>query len=233
MMDHHRRELQVVLWSFALVSLLLVSLLFFTRYAGMTGFATLPTTVNILPLIPHSCTVPLVAGWNLVSFYCVQGDYTLPANVTASIEERPFYIFGYIPGADPWKVYVNKIPDTFSDLPAYTINDLTFMKRTQGYWIYVESNMAITYVGALRPNITITLTPGWNLIGYPTNVAKNITDALSTINASITEVWMYDAASATWLSYRPDRAVNTLSVMVPSYGYWVNASATTTWRVDW
>ncbi|MFH1174189.1 MAG: hypothetical protein V1725_03595 [archaeon] len=227
----HRHELYAVAWSFAAVAVLLAILLYLTS-PTITGKVT-ATSVNILPLKEYNCSVTLAAGWNLISIFCIQGDEITPEQALSSMSTIPYYVFGHTLTSDTWKVYVNRIPASFADLPSYAIDDLSVMKRTQGFWVYVDSATIITYNGALRNNVVLPLQEGWNLIGYPTNISKNISEALSSIDGSYSEVWQYNASNQTWSSYRPDTPNSTLQEMAPGYGYWINMTAAATWVVDW
>jgi hypothetical protein len=73
------------------------------------------------------------------------------------------------------------------------------------------------------------LEPGWNLIAYPVETSRAVTEALLSISGAYTTVYSYDPTASTadrWLVYdvTAPSYVNTLSQLEYGRGYWINAS---------
>jgi len=85
-------------------------------------------------------------------------------------------------------------------------------------------------VAETTKTFTIALSAGWNLISIPVIPAdKDITKVLSGIAGKYSIVWgEFDPATSGWKSYNPTKPKNTLEVMGPKKGYWVNANADAT-----
>lgn len=73
---------------------------------------------------------------------------------------------------------------------------------------------------------TITLTKGWNLVGYPFTT-ENIGDALASIEGCCESVFGWYGF---WNSYSPSKIYNSLKNMTYGRGYWINVNCT---EVNW
>ncbi|MCQ1539321.1 PKD domain-containing protein, partial [Methanocalculus taiwanensis] len=87
-------------------------------------------------------TIPLAAGWNLVSVPYADPAYTLPSPNPIQV------VYGYNPATR-----------------AYVISQLDQMQPGKAYWIASTSATEITVRGTNASPITTDLTAGWNLIG--------------------------------------------------------------------
>jgi hypothetical protein len=87
---------------------------------------------------------------------------------------------------------------------------------------------------ALMASVEVPLYgPGWNLVSYPIQETRPVTQALLSISGYYTTVYGFDAASETWHMYdvTADPAgpyANDLDVLEYAHGYWINASDTIT-----
>ena len=126
--------------------------------------------------------------------------------------------------SDLWKTYN-------PNLPSFVIQDLTYMSRTEGYWIRMQSNENFSLSGGLRLPTNIYLVPGWNLVGYPTNQTKPVNQSFISINGNFTEVRTYNSSAGSFISYVPGVG-GALNQTIAYYGYWINATVDEVWTVD-
>jgi len=85
------------------------------------------------------------------------------------------------------------------------------------FWIYMTQNTSVEVAGAKVEKNNFDLHEGWNLVGHASLVDTNISTMFTTLN--VTGIYSYNGS---WLSYVPNRTINTLTTMKPGYGYWVN-----------
>jgi len=182
----------------------------------LTAQQIVPTYVNVLPKQPTYCDFNLNPGWNLVSFFCL-GMFVNRDEVLQPIEGHYVKIFSYNPtdSTDPWKSYN-------PTLPAWTVQQLNFMDRVSGYWIYMNDSTAYIYNGTSRSSV-ISLYYGWNLIGYPDNKSRLINESTSDLLFNI--IRTYDNSSDSYKDYIKGAQNNALNYFDPYAGYWINSSA--------
>ncbi|UCF08560.1 MAG: hypothetical protein JSW28_02400, partial [Thermoplasmata archaeon] len=87
----------------------------------------------------------------------------------------------------------------------------------------------IFYYTGLLPmeNQSISLFPGWNLVGFPSLSNKNRTAALNnlTFSVEVDSVWTHDPATKKWEEIGP------LDQFELCRGYWVHATQECVWEV--
>ncbi|UCF07824.1 MAG: hypothetical protein JSW28_09315, partial [Thermoplasmata archaeon] len=125
-------------------------------------------------------------------------------------------------GNDPWKHHHTSKPPKFNDLD--TIN------HAMGLWVHITDpgGAALEVNGdVFSSNQNITLHPGWNLVGYPSNTAMNRTGALNNIDfgTDVDAVWTYNATTQEW------KEITTLDNFEVGRGYWIHSRVTKTWVV--
>ena len=76
-------------------------------------------------------------------------------------------------------------------------------------------------------NQTITLQPGWNLVGYPSLTSHNRTDGLNnlTFGSEVDSIWAFDAFSQKW------EEIGSADYFKLGRGYWIHATTTCEWEV--
>jgi hypothetical protein len=170
-----------------------------------------------LGLATMTATVPLVGGWNLVSPSLDPTD-PAPADALASITGTYQVIWGWegCDAANNWKKYDPELP---------VGNDLETVEGAMGYWLDMDGPASLSVGGTRSLTTTVTLCPGWNLIGYPAGSAKPVTEVLAPIAGKYSIVYGYDASDAAdpWEKYDPSFPVgNDLTHMRPGFGYWIS-----------
>jgi parallel beta-helix repeat protein len=135
-------------------------------------------------------------GWNLISVPLLQSNKSLEA-VLQSIEGEydAAQYFNASDQNDSWKHHhISKPPD---------LNDYTEINHKMGFWVHITTpgGTLFTYSGKRLPqNQTVTLYPGWNLVGYPSLSNKNRTEALNnlTFDQDVDAIWTFDSKTQKW-----------------------------------
>ena len=120
-----------------------------------------------------------------------------------------------------FKVYISK--------PSY-LNDLNNIHHSIGFWIDITKpgGVLFEYFGT-QPTVnqTITLHPGWNLVGYPSQTNYNRTEGLNnlTFDTNIDSIYTFNAARQQWKELGPS------DYFEIGKGYWVHAKTKCEWKV--
>jgi PKD repeat protein len=192
-------------------------------------------TVNEV-IVTHG--ISLVPGWNLVSFN-VQPKNTSPATVLSGIAGKYDLVYawdatGGHAGSGNWMKYAPGVPPY--------ANSLNSLDETMGFWVHVTTASTLNVVGDAPTTTYITLSTaagGWNLVGYPSSVNRNLPAALSAhgVGTDFSLVYAYHAYDTAdlWKLFgigTPDFA-NDLKFLSPGWGYWVKVTVTHTWDVKY
>jgi hypothetical protein len=134
-----------------------------------------------------SNTIVLYQGWNFVSLP-LQPTETAIASVLGSISSSVEIVWAYDNENKRWLRWVPGQP------PEY--NSLSSMAAGKGYWTYMTADAALTVSGSVL-TIPLTLSQGWNLVGYTgTNGVTDADTLLSPINGKWDMFWMWDGGWA-------------------------------------
>ncbi|MFH1929059.1 MAG: hypothetical protein ABIK79_12950 [Chloroflexota bacterium] len=137
------------------------------------------------------------------------------------------YVYHASDAADPWKKYNTAAPSF--------LNDLADIDETMGLWIRATEAVTLTVSGSVPSSPTIDLCEGWNLVGYPSQTTRPITEALAGIEVKYDLVYAYDAwdAADPWKKYNTAAPpfLNDLTEMGPGLGYWIRVSEDCVWSV--
>ncbi len=164
-----------------------------------------------------SVSIPLQAGWNLISIPLVPSNTGLPA-ILSSISGKYISVWGYKNGK--WASY---IPDD----PVFS--DLTAMNAGWGYWIKMSQSGTLTVSGTAATT-AVSLVSGWNLIGYNASGTRSVESALSSISGKYLTIWAF--IDEKWQVYDPASPIfSDLEQMKPGYGYWINATVSCSWNL--
>lgn len=225
-MNEQNRKIEEIVTLVSVSLLLLTTMVVFEKminvpFENVTGEVL--TTVHIIETRSAYCNFTLEEGLNLVSFFCIRNGAhkdEVIENIT-NLES----IFEYQENAqDRWKSYN-------PSLPGFVIQDLELMYRTEGYWIRMRAQEDFFTGGGLRLINYIDLTPGWNLVGYPTNKTKPVNESFASIEGNFTEVRAYNASTQVFTNYIPSVGGG-LTKTDPDRGYWINVSENEVWIVD-
>ncbi len=152
------------------------------------------------------------AGWNFVSFNLMPSDTSLTA-----ILDHPHYgisgnytkVMYYDITADEWSSYVPGRSAIHNYLHTWT--------HRMGLWIHMNANDTLTVEGYVPTSTDVTLYPGWNMVGLPSESSGN-----HGLPTEVTKVGYFNAATEYNLAYDYEPANYTFE---PGQGYWIYNSA--------
>ena len=162
-------------------------------------------------------------GWNLISIPMIQQNSSMTSVLQSIIGKyAAVQLYNSSDKADPWKH--NHV---FKSTP---LNDLQMLHHKLGFWIYITdpNGTYFKYDGIqMVQNQTVTLYPGWNLVGYPSLTRYNRTTGLNnlTFGTDVDAIQWYDASTETWYDMGPN------DYFVPCRGYWIHAITNCEWEV--
>ena len=167
--------------------------------------------------IDEDCTsISLTSGWNLISLSVEPHDPTI-GEVLGSISGQYISVWTYVGGDDPWRFYDPSDPSA---------SNLTTMEAGLGYWLNMSEPATLNVAGSI-PSNSISLSNGWNLIGYSSSNSQDIADALASIEGEFVSVWAF--IDGDWKVYDPSKpAFTELITMEPHYGYWIKTTVDNT-----
>ncbi len=181
--------------------------------------------VNLTVLDVVDTLIPVHEGWNFISLPLIPSDTTVPTVLLDQDSNTTWTILEYYDSfvaIDPWKSWMLSKPTS--------LNDLTDVNESMGIWLYVEAGSLgdgyINVSGVVPSSTAINLKVGWNMVGYPSLVGRQISDALA--GTGYDGVEGYNATAAYRLSPLADTYM-----MKPGEAYWVHVPADTVWVVDW
>ncbi|UCG70691.1 MAG: right-handed parallel beta-helix repeat-containing protein, partial [Thermoplasmata archaeon] len=154
----------------------------------------------IEPFKPLENYTILKPGWNLISLPLIQEEQNL-TKVLKMIDGWYDAVqrFDVTDTSYPWKHY--KVGKPFG-------NNLFELNETMGFWIHItQPGDTIFVYNGTQPtsNQTITLHPGWNMVGYPSLRSYNRTVGLNnlTFGNHVDAIWTYNAATQKWKELGP------------------------------
>jgi len=173
--------------------------------------------------------IGLAEGWNLISVRLSPASRVV-TDVLSSIEGQYDLAYAYdaSDAEDPWKKYNTAAPSF--------LNDLTEIDETMGFWIRATEPVTLTVSGSVPSSTDISLYTGWNLVGYPSQTTRPVTETLASIEGKYDLVYAYDAwdVEDPWKKYNTAAPpfLNDLTDMRPDWGYWIRVSEDCVWRVE-
>lgn len=178
-----------------------------------------------LSLRTDTVNFELVSGWNLVSVPMNLDINYLPDAFT-SITGNYGDVWAFELGQ--WQVYNPENDPVF--------NDFSTISSARGYWINMSAPDTLSLIGTHPLTTTISLQAGWNLIGYPSVIKKEVGTALSSISGKYSLVQQYKASdlSDPWKIYNPSApaSLNDLKELEPNYGYWIYMTQDATLNIE-
>jgi hypothetical protein len=174
----------------------------------------------------HSHTLVLRPGLNMVSVPVLPDDASLET-VFSPIADNLVRVWAFDEfwTGDAWRLYQ----------PGYQGSTLQALGVERGYWVEMKNGTTLTIQGTIQPHTTVSLNAGWNFVGYPSPVERDIGLALEEIADALELVWYYDATDDAdpWKRYNPTAPAwsNDLLTMSPGRGYWISVSEACEWTV--
>lgn len=141
-------------------------------------------------------SIQLSQGWNLISLYVEPNDNQIsnlvPVTYTIKTQEG-FY----------------------STENIQNLNSLDTIAGGKGYLVYVASAQTVTKIGSAASKQSIQLKMGWNLIGFPYSVSKDISTVIAPISNKVEYVKNFDGF------FQQGATVNSITKFIPSVGYFI------------
>jgi parallel beta-helix repeat protein len=191
---------------------------------GDTNYSIDSDSVDNYPLMsPFGPFVFLYKGWNLISLPYIQSETNLES-VLSSI--NGFYNaiqwYNISDTSDSWKHnHISKLPN---------LNDFQEINHSIGFWIFINKADGVLFeYSGTQPtsNQTITLYPGWNMVGYPSLTSYNRTEGLNniTFDDQIDAIWSYDASTQKW------KEITASDNFEVGEGYYIHSKSKCEWEV--
>ncbi|MBC8213208.1 MAG: tandem-95 repeat protein, partial [Candidatus Marinimicrobia bacterium] len=196
-----------------------------TYYQGDGMFASQGTaTFDLEGLSMIDQTVDLTSGWNIMSFYNEPSDMNLQTIVQSLIDDGTLL-----------KVQ-DESGSAIEDLgfPIGWVNNIGDMEVTEGYYIKVNDNTNLSTLGQpiLLP-YDISLTAGWNIMGYPLTSGQDALLAVQSLIDAGTLLKVQDeSGSAIEDLGFPIGWVNNIGNFEPDEGYYIKVSTDTGITLD-
>ncbi len=169
---------------------------------------------------------PMQLGWNFISVPLIQTDTNIVNVLDDSWGDGNtnwdlVYAYVYTGSVGEWKSYA-----TFK--PA-SLNTLLNIDNTMGFWIRITAlgDGDLTFHGDYDVSTAIPLKAGWNLVGYPGQNERSVTNAFSGVPEFMAANG-YSAAAA----YKITPLAGSY-MMQPGEAYWIQVSSDTTWTINW
>jgi parallel beta-helix repeat protein len=164
----------------------------------------------------------LKQGWNLISIPLTQENQSLKKvleMIDGWYDAAQWY--DITDTKDPWKHY--KVGKPYG-------NDLSKINKSMGFWIHnTNPRDSIFLYNGTKPisNQSITLHPGWNMVGYPSLTNRNRTAALNniTFGSEVDAIWTFNTANKKWMD------ISAGDHFEVGKGYWVHATTDCEWEV--
>ncbi len=170
---------------------------------------------NVLPVIsePPMMTVNFQTGWNLISLPWL----TSPTSITDALNGISW---------DRAMVYQNGQWYTYNTARDSKFNlGFPMIDNTMGIWVHASSDGQLSEEEPSVSSTSIPLHEGWNLIGYPSSSASEISNVMSNFDGQYDMIQMYDGNSIVTLSATDS--------MEYGNGYWVHVTTPGTLTVNW
>ncbi len=186
--------------------------------------ATIETNViyHTIVLGTPSNSIILYEGWNFVSLPLAPTDTTI-TSVLEAVSSNVRIVWAYDSATRKWLEWAPGMQPG--------IGVISTMEAGRGYWIYASADCVLTITGA-APTPSVTLSQGWNLVGYTgTNGVTDADTLLSGIDGKWDLFWAWDEGWA--LKYSPLFPVPPYSPdfqsVVRGSAYWVRMKQGGSW----
>ena len=130
-------------------------------------------------------------------------------------------------------IYTVRYPDdNLEAIPNPQPNNLHQITTGKGYWIEALEPASLTISGYQPFDYQTRLFAGWNYIGYPSLIARNISNALASLGINYNKVYSYNAEQEKWEVYnlyQTPLEPNTITEIVPGKGYLIDLNSNAVW----
>jgi hypothetical protein len=168
----------------------------------------------------------LYSGWNMISMPVLRDDTSIQNYMDDLTGHRVAFFYDGSDAADHWKGYD-------SNTPSFTW-DLLTMEPAQGYWLQLDSDQVLSFIGKGVADTSIELYTGWNMVG-----SQLYTDTIENAMAGLTGhkvAFHYDGSDAAdhWKGYDSNTPSFTwdLTNIEVGRGYWLWVDSDQTWEAN-
>lgn len=154
------------------------------------------------------CSLPLSPGMNLISipFLLISDEVS---KIFQSVSPESVWFYDSRDQSNPWRLFD----------PDKPFSELVHVNATMGLWVGVPSYRTLPVAGMFPSNVSIPITRGWNLIGFPSSRSRTVAEILGGVP--------YDAVEG-FHRYSPPyhlRAMSGSDTMEVGRAYWIHALA--------
>ena len=120
-------------------------------------------------------------------------------------------------------VSIEKAKISFTEGLGLELQNFVLHSKSGGKPDFTADSLWVVFRLLPLVNQKISLVPGWNLVGYPSETSYNRTLGLNTLNfgSEIDCIQWYDAGTKTW------HFMGSSDVFVKGRGYWMHSKVTT------
>jgi hypothetical protein len=143
----------------------------------------------------------LVEGWNLACFPVDNGPTTPGRTFTGLTYFDNYYLYAWTAPNGPY-VLVG-------------LNDV--LQDNRGYWVYINTDYALTYNGTIPTSRDVYMATGWNMVGFPVDNASTTPQNVFAPLVYYTDylIYWWTAPGGPYNILDPDTA------LLDNTGYWV------------
>ncbi|MXY80437.1 MAG: hypothetical protein F4Y94_12340 [Chloroflexi bacterium] len=186
--------------------------------AGGEGPLAGGSAERFTPAPPPPREVALLAGWNLITWT----GYDTPAATALAAVPAVGAVFAWDAAAGRYLSYRRGIP--------VARNSLTTLRPGDGLWVLARQP-AIWRMPGLGRERTVSLAPGFNLVGWTGPDGVALARIAAAIGPAVVAIWLYDPLTPQFLVFRPGAppTVNTASTINHGDGLWLVLQTAVTW----
>jgi CSLREA domain-containing protein len=176
---------------------------------GMVSVSGGPARLYTGPMVRLS----LGRGWNFISTP-VESTITGIRWALSDILGNLRTVWGFSNERKQWLWFKPESYDT-------TVTDF---QSGQGYWLYLDNPATLTVAGQ-APSTSVSLTQGWNLVGYLGGDQLGVAEALQSLDGKWLLLWTWDSAAGWKMRSSQDGfsapSYPQISVMEQGRAYWL------------
>ncbi|ODS41851.1 MAG: hypothetical protein MSIBF_00355 [Candidatus Altiarchaeales archaeon IMC4] len=164
------------------------------------------------------CNYTLKKGWNLIS---------LPLNVTGATAEDLIINIGSAKETVSWD---DAAQSYTSHVGGIVANDFP-LENGRGYWVNLKNDTIWSFTGySYLTNVTLNLSPIWNLVSWINETGKTAQEICSSVNA--TSILYYNASRGYYKVYYCPGMAGDNFMLNNRNGYWIEMPASGQWKAS-
>ncbi len=159
-------------------------------------------------------------GWQFISLPIEPHNKSLE-DVLKYINGSYDKVMYYDSATDQWETYAVERDDHY--------NSIGEIDLTMGFWVHMTRDDTLVVGGDEPVSTDITLEPGWNMVGYPSDTDRTASD---TLPQEVSKIGVFNASREYNFQYIYDL---TKVTMKAGNGYWIynSADSSVDWNIDY